>query len=109
MDEKVELGDRVRDRISGLRGIVIARIDWLYKCRRFAVAPEKLKDGTTIEEKWFDEPQLVMLKKRVVAPVPVDELSIAHFQLDPTPRSDDRAPPAGTGGGEPPRISGQRG
>lgn len=39
------LGDRVKDEITGLSGIVIAVTQWLNGCVRMQVQPEKLKDG----------------------------------------------------------------
>ena len=64
MSDQIELGDRVKDQISGFEGVVVARTDWLYQCRRFAVASEKPdKDGKPLEGQWFDGPQLSVLKK----------------------------------------------
>ena len=57
------LGDRVRDRITGLRGIVVARTDWLNFCNRYTVQPERLKDGKPIQSSVFDEGDLVVVKK----------------------------------------------
>ena len=54
----VNLGDRVRDRVSGFTGVVIARTEWLYGCTRFGVQAEELKDGKPIEAEWFDERSL---------------------------------------------------
>jgi hypothetical protein len=54
----IELGSRVKDTITGLVGIAVARTDWLYQCRRIAVQPEALHDGKPLDIQWFDEPQL---------------------------------------------------
>lgn len=63
----VELGDRVKDKISGLAGIAVAISVYLYGCKRIGVQPEESKDGKPSE--WFtvDEPQLEILVKGVVA------------------------------------------
>jgi hypothetical protein len=43
----VQLGDRVRDRMTGFSGIAIAITEWLYNCRRITVQPTELdKDGS---------------------------------------------------------------
>ena len=44
----VKLGYRVKDTITGLKGIAIGSTDWLHGCRRFAVQQEELKDGKVI-------------------------------------------------------------
>lgn len=64
----IELGSRVKDRITGLRGILIARTDWLYQCRRVAIQPEGLHDGKPAEVVWVDEPQVQVLKAGVIQP-----------------------------------------
>lgn len=64
--QAVELGDRVKDQISGVKGIVIGITNWLYGCRRIAVQPEETKDGKPADMSHIDEPQLVILKKSAV-------------------------------------------
>ena len=54
----IALGDKVKDRITGYTGIVVARTDWLYGCTRFSVQSSELKDGKPIEAEWFDEKAL---------------------------------------------------
>ena len=68
MNGKVELGDRVKDVITGMTGIVFGISDWLYGCRRITVQPEKEKDGKPAETFCVDEPQLKITKKGAIAP-----------------------------------------
>ncbi len=63
----IELGDLVRDRISGYEGIVIGITDWLYGCRRPMVQATALKDGKPVDAQSFDEPQLEIVKRAVIA------------------------------------------
>lgn len=63
----VQLGGRVRDRISGLEGIVVGITDWLYQCRRPIVQPTALKDGAPADAVSFDEPQLEVIEQGVFA------------------------------------------
>jgi hypothetical protein len=59
----VQLGDKVRDRLTGFTGIVIAITEWLYNCRRITVQPTDLdKDGTVKKTDSFDEDQLEVVK-----------------------------------------------
>lgn len=39
----VNLGQVVRDRITGYSGVVIGRTDWLYGCVRYGVQSTELK------------------------------------------------------------------
>jgi hypothetical protein len=62
----IELGDRVKYRISGFVGVVTAQTDYLNGCRRFCVQSEKDgKDGKVGPEEWFDEQSLTVVNKRV--------------------------------------------
>ena len=63
----VRLGDRVKDRITGFSGIVVARTEWLFGCVRLSIQPEKLtKDGKSQDSMCVDEPQCKILKRAAV-------------------------------------------
>ena len=57
----IRLGDRVRDRITGFEGVVIARLEYLNGCVQYCVKP-KIKpdkpneqpDGCYIDEKFLE-------------------------------------------------------
>lgn len=70
MKKTIEIGKKVRDKISGLEGIAIARAEWLYGCVRFCVQPQELKDGEPVDSTWFDEPQLEYVTREVKKTVP---------------------------------------
>ena len=66
----VNLGDKVKDKVSGFTGIATARHEYLNGCVRISVDSDKLgKEGAKIEGYVFDEPQLDIVKpaKVVVA------------------------------------------
>lgn len=65
---KYNLGDEVKDRITGLKGIIIARTEWFNKCIRYVVQPVKLEDGKRVEEAAFDEDQIVIVTADKVPP-----------------------------------------
>lgn len=54
----IQLGDKVKDPITGCTGVAVSRTQWLYGCTRIGVQARKRKDGTIPEVEWFDEPQL---------------------------------------------------
>jgi len=60
----VELGDLVKDSVSGFKGVAVSRHSYLQGCDRISVQPLVKKDGTHIESIAFDEPQLIVLKKK---------------------------------------------
>lgn len=67
----INLGDKVKDRISGFSGIATARYEYLNGCIRFQVEPDKLNKGAMIDGKIFDLEQLTVVqaaKVRVTRP-----------------------------------------
>jgi hypothetical protein len=59
-------GDKVKDRISGLVGIVGTRADHLFGCNRYWVEPQELKDGKPVEGRWFDEDAIEIVEAGVI-------------------------------------------
>lgn len=58
---RIQLGDEVKDSVTGLKGIVTCITLYLNGCTRCGVQPKLGKDGK-IPESWFiDEPQLVVV------------------------------------------------
>ena len=62
------LGDKVKDKVTGYGGIVIAQTRWLYGCTRYTIQAQELKDGKPVEAISCDEAAL-----DVVEPVPVKD------------------------------------
>ena len=65
----IELGDRVKDPITGLTGIATCITTWLHGCIRVGIQPESFKDGKKADDVYFDQSQLVLVKKRVHVPM----------------------------------------
>lgn len=64
----LNLGDKVKDRISGFSGIVTARLEYLNGCLRMQVSPDKVdKEGKVPEGYIFDVEQLDLVKAGVHA------------------------------------------
>lgn len=59
-------GDRVQDKISGAKGIVVARTEWIYGCVRLSVQPEDVKDGKPADCFVVDEPQATVLTNQAL-------------------------------------------
>jgi len=58
---KFALGEKVRDKVTGLEGVVIGRANHISGCDTFGVQSSVLKDGVPADCKYFDEPRLVSL------------------------------------------------
>lgn len=62
----INLGDRVKDKLTEYTGIVVGVTDWIAGCRRIGVKSQALKDGAPMEAEWFDEPQLDVIEPDAV-------------------------------------------
>jgi len=59
---RINLGDKVRDLVTGFEGIAVARTEWLNGCFRVTLQSDCLdKDGKVTPSETFDEPQLDVL------------------------------------------------
>lgn len=64
---KIQLGDKVKDSVTGFTGIAVGVTNWLHGCSRVIVQPEGVtKEGKTYENQSFDEPQLIIIKAKKV-------------------------------------------
>ncbi|MCK5061776.1 hypothetical protein KAR28_04445 [Candidatus Parcubacteria bacterium] len=64
---EIKLGQKVKDNVSGLVGIAVARLDYLNGCCQLAVKPDKLdKEGSTIEAEYIDIQQLEVVGNGVI-------------------------------------------
>ena len=62
MTRRVELGQKVRDKISGFEGIAVARTQHLNGCDRITIGPKVDKDGKLGDCETFDEPDIEVLE-----------------------------------------------
>lgn len=62
---KVNLGDQVQDRVTGFKGIVTARSEYLNGCTRVGVHA-RAKGNAQSEPSWIDEPQLRVVRRGVL-------------------------------------------
>ncbi|HLW72152.1 MAG TPA: hypothetical protein VKS22_16200 [Candidatus Binataceae bacterium] len=59
----IELGSKVRDKITGAEGTAISRLIHITGCDRYCVQPPVDKEGKFVSELWFDENRLETLEK----------------------------------------------
>jgi hypothetical protein len=68
------LGDKVKDRLTPLEGIVIGRTEYLYGCVHVLVNPGVLKDGVPADSTWIDEDRVEVVQAGAQRrPVSADE------------------------------------
>lgn len=63
---RFDLGDKVRDRITGMTGIVVSRSEHLFGCERYWVEPQEVKDGKPVDGRWFDQDSLELVTAGVI-------------------------------------------
>lgn len=62
------LGDRVKDTVSGLTGILTSRSEHLYGCNRYWVQPQEVKDGKPVDGCWLDEAAIQIIDAQAITP-----------------------------------------
>jgi len=65
-DFKFNLGSEVKDKITGFKGIIRGRSDYLTGCNTYGIQSQKLKDERPNEWVWIDEYQLILLKDKKI-------------------------------------------
>ena len=67
MKNKIQLGDRVKDSITGIIGIAVARTEWLHGCSRVTLQPQGAdKERKPFESYTVDEPQLEIVARKKI-------------------------------------------
>ncbi len=67
----IQLGDRVKDPVSGFQGIAISSHTYMHGCTRISVQPPIGEDGKLPDAHAFDEPALVIVEAQAVSVSPV--------------------------------------
>lgn len=80
----IELGDEVKCKITGYRGICTAIAKCLTGCDRIEIRPPITKDGKMSESYWFDEAACVVIKKQKIPPNKVQDERIDKKGGPPT-------------------------
>ena len=68
-DFKFNLGDRLKDDLTGFEGICVYRTQWITNCNVYGLRPASLdKDGNPRKTNQFDEPHISVVEEKA-APV----------------------------------------
>lgn len=66
-----QLGDKVKDEITGFEGIVTGACHYISGCDQYLLQPKVKEDGTKVDGCWFDVDRLVVLEEQVFERRPV--------------------------------------
>lgn len=67
MNKQIELGDVVKDRVTGFTGVATMKVEHLNGCVQYAVKPkQKRKEITMPEGVMIDDGQLTVIKKNAI-------------------------------------------
>ncbi len=66
---KYDLGEVLKDRITGFEGVAVARTQYMTGCNRYSLQSQELKDGKPREWEAFDEDMLVPSGEKKEVPV----------------------------------------
>jgi hypothetical protein len=62
-----QLGDKVRDEVSGYEGIVLAKLEALYEASQCRVHPCSLSDQGQIRDSvWIEDDRLFVIKEQAI-------------------------------------------
>jgi len=62
---KIELGQKVKDSITGFVGVVTGRCEYITGCHQVLVQPPVKKEGDYQDPQWFDEDRAQILDAEI--------------------------------------------
>jgi len=62
MSVKFELGEVLKDKISGFQGVAMARCEYFTDCIHYGLCSQTMQNGKPMEWEYFDETRLVRVK-----------------------------------------------
>ena len=66
---EIELGNKVKDIVTGFEGIAVSKVEYLNGCVQFCIKPLKGKDGKMPEGEYIDQQQLSVVSVGVAVKV----------------------------------------
>jgi len=70
---EINLGDKVKCKITGFIGIAVAKTEYINGCIQYIVAPKVSKDNKFPEEISIDENSLEVIKKKITLKIKEEE------------------------------------
>ncbi len=76
---KFKLGIVAKDRVTGFKGLITGRAEYLTGCRKYAIQPQKLtKEGKSPDWEWFDEMMVAEVKGKKLKKEPSEGGPMKH-------------------------------
>lgn len=63
---KFNLGDLVKDRVTGLEGVVLCASIYATGCQQYGVQPKHIEAGKPVDWEWIDEVRLELVEPAAV-------------------------------------------
>ena len=60
-DWRFRLGEKVKDAVTGFKGTITSRIEYLNGCLQYCVEPKVGKEGKKMDHQYIDEGQLELI------------------------------------------------
>ena len=62
-----ELGKEAKDKITGFKGIIVGRVEYLFGCNQYGIAPKSIgTDGKLNDTNYFDEGRIEIIGKGIL-------------------------------------------
>jgi hypothetical protein len=59
---KYELGCEAKDKVTGYKGMILSRAQWLTGCNTYGIKSQELKDGKPLDMVYFDEDAMDVIR-----------------------------------------------
>jgi len=63
----IDLGQKAKDKITGFKGTMTGRAQYLYGCDQYCIVPAVDKDGKIEKGEWFDEGRIEIVSTGISA------------------------------------------
>ena len=65
MNKEIALGKEAKDKVTGFKGILVGKADYLFGCTQYAIKPKVDKQGKPVDNEWFDEGRIEIIGKGI--------------------------------------------
>ena len=63
----MKLGQEAKDKITGFKGIVLGKCEYITGCNQYLIQPKVKKDGEHVSGHWIDEDRLEATKAKPIS------------------------------------------
>jgi len=85
MNYRFKLGQKARDIVTGIEGIIVGRSEWITGCTTYGIVP-KAEDGKRKDAEWFDEMRLELIDSESIFDKRKEQPDRTTGGLQPVPK-----------------------